>query len=57
MPKPRISFRNQIAQGRYAIKKEAMRAALIAGENSGDSELQIDDIIAAARQKQLTKQH
>ncbi len=39
----------------FQSKQEALRAALIAGENSGDSELQIDDIIALAKQNRQAK--
>jgi Arc/MetJ-type ribon-helix-helix transcriptional regulator len=38
----------------FESKQEALQTALIAGENSGDSDMQIDDIIANARQYQLT---
>lgn len=39
----------------FQSKQEALRAALIAGENSGVSELQIDDIIALAKQNRQAK--
>jgi antitoxin ParD1/3/4 len=45
----------EVQEMEFQSKQEALRAALIAGENSGDSELQIDDIIALAKQKRQTK--
>ena len=39
----------------FQTKQETLRAALIAGETSGDSDLQIDDIISAAKQNRLVK--
>lgn len=38
-------------EAEYKTKLEALRAALITGESSGDSDLSVDDIIAAEKQK------
>jgi antitoxin ParD1/3/4 len=35
----------------YKIKLETLRTALIEGEASGDSDMSVDDIIAAEKQK------
>ena len=39
----------------FQTKQKALRAALIAGENSGDSDLQVEDIIALAKQNRAAK--
>ena len=39
----------------FQSKQEALLTALISGETSGDSNLQIDDIIAAAKQNRQNK--
>lgn len=39
----------------FQTKQEALRAALIVGENSGDSDLQVNDIIAVAKKNRQAK--
>ncbi len=39
----------------FPTKQQTLRAALIAGETSGDSDLRIDDIIAGAKQNRPVK--
>lgn len=39
----------------FQSKQKALLTALISGETSGDSNLQIDDIIAAAKQNRQNK--
>lgn len=45
----------EVQEMEFQTKQETLRTALTAGEASGDSELQIDDIIAAAKQNRQTK--
>lgn len=45
----------EVQEMEFQSKQQALREALIAGENSGESDMLIDDIIAKAKQKWLSK--